>query len=308
MIVSQLETTKGFEHLHLGFYKYAVKYMMKGLGLMSDKLKNFPSVNVVTLKDSVDRQNLLRTKFNEYGIDNFTFHYFDRYRDEDHKILLSADINSCVDNHYRGPTTSHLKAIKKWYESTEEEYTMFFEDDISFDSIKYWDFTWDEFFENLPDHWECVQLCLVCEFPSRMQEVLNRNSVSNRDWDDWSCCAYLIKRSHAKKLIDMYYPEEIFYLDYKGWDRELRSNLHDYFLTPTSETIIYTLFSGTKEKQTILAFHLFLENIEFNTTWEYSGSYIDNPESSHYFSRNLTLDWWKTNGPNLSIDKICMNI
>ena len=316
-----------FEHLHLGYYKDSIKHMMIGLGYeqvpslheydwafvnpnilsVKEKLNNFPSVNVVSIKESVDRQNLLYSKFEEFGIDNFTLHCFDKYKDEDHKIL-SVDIDRYVQKSYRGPVTSHLKTIKKWYESTDEEYTVIFEDDVSFDVVKYWNFTWEEFFQNLPNEWECVQLCLLSEYESRMIKALNRNSVFNRDWDDWSCCAYLIKRSHAKKLIDTYYPEEIFYLDYKGWDRESRLNYHHCFVVPTPETIIYTLFSDTKNKQSILTFPLFLENIEFDTTWLVTESHTDNPDSIHNFSRNLTLDWWKTKGLHLSIDEISMNI
>ena len=187
---------------------------------------------------------------------------------------------------------------------------MFFEDDVSFDAVKYWDFTWEEFFNKLPDHWECVQLCLLSDDRSRIIEILNRNSVFKRDWDYWSVCAYLMKRSHAKKLIDTYFPEGIFYLDYKGWDRELRSKYNNSrFNLPTAETIIYTLFRDTKENQTILSFPLFLENIEFNTTWNPGDGRIGDPyHIPRIFSRNLTDDWWKSTGSNLTIDEIYMNI
>lgn len=312
-----------FEHLHLGYYKDAVVHMMKGLGysqidslnqndwafenlnILTDKhkLKNLPSVNFISIKESVERQNLLYSKFKELGIDNYTLHCFDKYKDEDHKIL-SVDADLYINKTYRGPVTSHLKAIKKWYESTNEEYTIFFEDDISFDSVKYWNFTWDEFYENLPENWECVQLCVISDNMSEMNHILNRNKLVKRDWSDWSCCSYLIKRSHAKKLIETYYPEEIFYLDYKGWDRELRSTYHLSYIVPSVENLIYTLFTETKENQTVFTFPLFLENIEFDSTWCDWESHKNNSDSIHNFSRNLAIEWWNSKGSNLSIEEI----
>ena len=312
-----------FEHLHLGHYKNSIKHMMIGLGYVevdalsgndfafvnknvlteAEKLKNFPSINFISIEGLEDRQNLLYDTFKKYEIDDYTLQLFKRYEDGDHTII-SNDADTYIDKSHLGPVTSHLLAVKRWYENTDEEYTIFFEDDVTFDTVKYWNFTWDEFFSNLPENWECVQLCAIALNRGTMNVILNRNKVTRRDWCDWSCCAYLMKRSHAKKLIDLYIPEETFHLDYKGWDRDLRSQYHVSYFLPTPETLIYTLFEENKDKQTVYTFPLFVENINFDTSWCDTISHASNSESLHNFSRTLALDWWKSKGSNMSIRDI----
>lgn len=312
-----------FEHLHLGYYKDAVKNMMIGLGYEQveslheydwafinpnivddkDKLNNFPSINIISIVGSEERRQVLYNMFENYSIDNYSLHLFNRYVDEDHNIV-SNDADIYVDKTYRGPLTSHLQAIKRWYETTDEEYAIFFEDDVSFDAVKYWNFTWNEFFDSLPTNWECVQLCAIATHKNVMEQILGRNRISRRDWSDWSCAAYLIKRSHAKKLIDAYLPEETFYLDYKGWDRELRNKYHYCFIVPTPENIVYTLFEDTKDSQSVYLFPLFLENISFSSTWCESDTHSDDENSLHNFSRKFAEDWWKSKGVKLSIEDV----
>ena len=41
---------------------------------------------------------------------------------------------------------SHLKAIKHFYEETDDDYCMILEDDVDFSTVRYWNFTWQEFF------------------------------------------------------------------------------------------------------------------------------------------------------------------
>jgi GR25 family glycosyltransferase involved in LPS biosynthesis len=41
-----------------------------------------------------------------------------------------------------GCVTSHLKAIKHWYETSDSPYAIIMEDDCNLDLVKYWNFTW----------------------------------------------------------------------------------------------------------------------------------------------------------------------
>lgn len=180
------------------------------------KLKNFPSVNFVSIEESQDRRNVLYEMFEKYGIQKVTPHIYKKYKDEDHKIIEGPLVNLSG----KGPVTSHLKAIKEWYESTDEEYTIICEDDFSFDSLKYWNFTWEDFFKQLPQHWNLIQLCLI---RGDMFIFFNPEvKLRNRCWCDLSCCAYLISRKHAENLIKNYYPDDYIHLEYKGTDKELR--------------------------------------------------------------------------------------
>ena len=296
-----------FEHLHLGYYKSAIKNMMIGMGyeqvdslheydwafenkniiFETEKLKNFPSVNFVSIEESQERRDILYEMFEEYGIQKVTPHIYKRYSDEDHKIIEGPLINHTG----KGVVTSHLKAIREWYESTDEEYTFICEDDFSFDSVKYWNFTWQDFFDSLPQDWNIIQLCLIREdmFCFFNPEV----KLRSRCWCDWSNCAYLISRKHAENLIKNYYPDDFIHLEYKGTDKELREKEENFywFIFPHVENIIY---SPLEEVQGgIYTFPLFVENVSFKSTW--SGR--DDNWLNRY-SRDEIMNWWKTKGRN----------
>jgi hypothetical protein len=293
-----------FEQLHLGHYKDAIKNMMIGMGykqvqslheydwafendnivLTKDKLKNFPPINYISTEESKDRRKLLDEKFKEYQLKNVTPHIFKRYNDEEYKF--EGNSSSSFVGMGRGPLTSHIKAIKNWYFNTDEEYAFFCEDDISFETVKYWNFTWEQFFERLPDDWGCIQLCWVREqmFAFSVDGV----SLRPRCWCDWSACAYLMSRKHAKKIISHYYKDGVFNLDYCGEDSQLRP---DWALRPTAETIIFS--SLTK----VYGFPLFVEDVVNCKT--IMGN--EDGRGWNYSSYETIRNWWKTQGKNLDI-------
>jgi hypothetical protein len=270
--------------------------------LIKHKLKKIPSINFISIEESIDRRQILYKNFERYGIKNITPHIFKKYNDYDHKIV-GKDVDSLITKNSRGPVTSHLKAIKEWYENTDDEYTIFCEDDISFDSVLYWNFTWEDFFERLPEDWECIQLCVISDYKEYMMRFVDNHKLRNRDWCDWSCCAYLIKRSHAKNLIENYYQNDEICLEYKGWDLYKRNTCGTWTISPNSETMVYTLFYP--EKETIYNFAIFLENVNFSSTWTEESYQHDN--SPHNFSYMMMLDWWKTKGKCLTLDEIITN-
>jgi hypothetical protein len=257
-----------------------------------EKMKNFPPINFISIEESVERRNLLYKKFEEYNFNNITAHIFKKY-DENYHIIFS-DIPFFGGG--RGPTTSHLKAIKEWYYNTDEEYAFFCEDDLSLETVQYWNFTWEEFLLNLPSNWECLQLSLVRE--DMLIFYQNGITLRPRCWCDWSACAYLIKRSHAKKLIGAYYRNGEFTLDYKGSDYDLRLSSYnsENFLRPIVETLIFTKFA---DEDSILTFPLFVEDsTNFSTTW------CDNENWVNTKSYWEIIDWWKTTGNKLTLDAI----
>ena len=117
----------------------------------------------------------------------------------------------------RGPVTSHLKAIREWLQTTDDECAFFCEDDLSLETVQYWNFTWEEFVDILPKNWDCVQLCLLREYFSDF-----KIEFRNRCWCDWSACAYLITRKYAQNLVDTYYYDDCFHLDPKCFDIQYR--------------------------------------------------------------------------------------
>ena len=257
------------------------------------KLKNFPSVNFISIEESQYRRDILYENFQKYEIQKIIPHIYKKYKDGDDKIIEGKIINLTG----KGPVTSHLKTIKYWYENTDEEYTFICEDDLSFDSVQYWNFTWDEFFNSLPKDWNIIQLCLVRDnvFQFYNPEVV----IKRRCWCDWSACAYLISRKHAENLIKTYYADDYITLDYKGNDLESRQNeKHSFFfLIPHAENLIYSDFNGG-----IYNFPLFVENKLFcdKSSWkdvsELDEDQIKKVNYANLKSHEDIMDWWKTKG------------
>jgi GR25 family glycosyltransferase involved in LPS biosynthesis len=264
---------------------------------IKDKLTNFPPVNFISIVESQDRRDLLYKTFKKYGISDITPHIYEKYDDGQHKIV-GKDVDNIIPKHHRGPVTSHLKAIKEWYETTNEDYAFFCEDDLSFESVQYWNFTWEEFFNKLPENWECVQLCFISTADWYTDSRLyDENHVFRyRDWCDWSCCAYLIKRSHAKNIVQNYFNGDEIILEYKGIDYEGRERSDHRWLIPTPESMVYSYF----KENSIYFIPLFLESLNFKSTWVTDES----QNSFHTYSNISVLNWWKTIGKNLSLDAI----
>ena len=264
-----------------------------------NKLKNFPPVNFISIEESEDRRKVLCENFKKYEITRITPHIYKKYNDDYHKIV-GRDVDNMIPKHHRGPVTSHLKAIKEWYESTDEDYAFFCEDDLSFESIKYWNFTWEEFFNRLPKNWQCVQLSFITTQLPYIEYVIKQynNLFRYRDWGDWSCCSYLIKRSHAKNIVNNYFNGDKIILEYKGHDWEKRLQSHKSWSIPCSETMVCTYFY----EDTIYIMPLFLESIDFSSTW--SDDKYDSRDSVHNFSHHIILNWWKNTGKYLTIDQI----
>ncbi len=237
------------------------------------KLKNFPPVHVISTIDSNARRELLNEKFKNNNIENVTFHIFKRYEEGDY--VLTGELLDKMTGPGRGPLTSHLRTIKGWYYGTDEPYAFFCEDDLSFETVKYWNFTWEEFFNRLPSNWECVQLSWV-------REIYRNFSIEfrNRCWCDWSGCAYLISREYAKKVIESYYFGNEFTTDLKGHDIIHRP---EWAKIPVIETVVFSTVGK------VYGFPLFVEDVpNCHTTWRWGSA-----NEVNAYSYYETIEWWK---------------
>ena len=262
------------------------------------KLKNFPPVHFISVEHSEERRESLYKKFNQFQIQNITPHIFKKYSDEDHTIIsnyLEVNGENKLSQGSRGPVTSHLKAIKEWLNTSNDEYVFFCEDDLSLETVQYWNFTWDEFINALPPKWDCIQLCLIQGEGS--EQYHNILEFKNRCWGDWSACAYLIKREYAQKLIDTYHYDDNFYLDSKCYDAHVRV---DWSLVPVVETVLFSLTNK------VYTFPLFVEDVSFKSSYEIENLTSD-LNNDHYMSYNRVINWWKEMSFKLSANKILTN-
>lgn len=273
---------------------------------LKDKFKGFPSLNFISIVESEDRRKTLYKALNECGIANVRPHIFKRYKKGDHKVIY-PDQSEFPDynwdknpDSFIGAFTSHLKAIKDWYDNTDEPYGFFCEDDISFETSQYWNFTWEEFFDKLPDDWSCVQLSLTRTEPTMFVFFDPEVCFRHRCWCDWSAYAYLINRHRAKKLLDTYYDGETFIWEYRGTDKQIRKQQGETWpYEPGLETIIFSVL----DNEPVYTFPLFVFNPEFETTVWDTTQEIHQSNIADY-SYSSIINWWKTKGKYLTTKEI----
>jgi len=164
---------------------------------MKNKLTNFPPVYYISLSDSINRQQSFENQFLSNEIVNV-------------KMIEAYDgrkINYCIENdtvdgvyfHQMdsggiAAAISHLKAIGEWYNSSDSEYAIFFEDDMSIQSVDDWNFSWQDFVSALPKNWKAIQLSLIKEHGIEDNDM----KLNQREWWNWSAGSYLIRRNYAK--------------------------------------------------------------------------------------------------------------
>lgn len=251
---------------------------------MTMKLNNFPSIYCVSLKDSIDRQENFKQQFYSYGITEINF--IEAYDGRETNFCLENDIVSGLHFTFNNSgaiaaTISHLKAIQDWYYNTDTDYAIFFEDDMSIDSIENWNFTWEKLINSLPENWKVIQLSLIKDNITNDDMKLNQ-----RVWWNWSAGCYLIKRDYAKELIEHFYQNNKYFLSIKGDDASIPCIEHCLFLMAAWDA--YTL-------------PLFYENINFASTFYLH--FIENTHKDHQIeSSNYVRYWWKIKGNELPIE------
>lgn len=125
------------------------------------------------------------------------------------KYISNQDyINWAAANHVPvaalGCTVAHLLAVKKFAESN-YEVAVICEDDIDLSLTKYWNFSWKEMYDLLPDDWQTVQLSR-----SYMDHLLmNMAQLKIRRWGfyEYSTVAYMMKKEMAIAMTDFYFTQ-----------------------------------------------------------------------------------------------------
>lgn len=237
-----------------------------------NKLQDLPSVNCISLEESNDRRKILTKQFKKYGIKHINFLISKRF-DESNDTVTGLHANT-LNKGTAGCCISHLKCIQKWYENTTEKYGFFCEDDLDLETIKYWDFNWNDFIQQLPPDWEVIQLLTI----RNNYDDLN---IRKRIWNDWGATAYIIRREYAKKIIDFHCTNNKFLLEIPPPNHNTQ---------PLIENILFV----TGNCYTI---PLFVENVELNSTFntiEDKDVHIDEQQkSNHLYSAKTVLNLWK---------------
>lgn len=256
------------------------------------KIDGIPHVICITTNDSELRLKNFEKQCDKYGINKFTIHSFPRYNDSLYTLngphIDKLHINS------KGPITSHVSAIKRWYDTQSEDLVLVVEDDINLSTIDYWNFNWLDFLNNLPKDWDCVQLCLIKEDLTNLKIDIHKRLNC-----DFGCQAYLLTRKYAKKIIDKYYINDYtFNFDLSNiYTLTSRNKYELYDLFPIIENV---LFEGLGN---VYNFPLFTEDI-INTSSSFQDDISATNDSYHIASYKFVMDWWTNIGKNVKLENL----
>jgi len=241
---------------------------MTDTSTIKKKLKGMGPVLWINLDTETDRQDHMNGLFDYYEIENTRISGIDARGDNDATEFLSGRFPELITPGELGCTMSHLKAIKYFYEETDLDYIIICEDDIVFDTVQYWPFTWTGYLSAMPYDWDVLQ-CAITSTKNL------RANLHPRLINDFCAAFYVITRHHAGKLLKHHIKGDKYRLDQKIKPRA------------TSEEIIYN--SGVT-----YSMPLFTYRYDFD-----SGIHQDHIEVFHKQNVEGVMNFWKNRPPEL---------
>lgn len=182
------------------------------------KFKNIPPIYYLNLDGQPERRQYMEEQFKYWEIENYTRISAYDGRTDDLSDIISGRYPDNMTSGEIGCTTSHLKAIKHWIETSNSQCAIFMEDDVDLQIAKYWDFTWKDFQSLVPYDYDVIQLAIICTGPLHVK--LHRRFVN-----DFSTASYMITRHHAEKLLKFHIRNEKYKLDNGSKPRAVADDL-----------------------------------------------------------------------------------
>ena len=196
-------------------FKVAVKDKNKS----AYKLQGLPRICYINLDDHVERREYMEEQFAYWGIENYErVSANDGRGDNDLSDVLKGSYPKGMSSGEIGCVTSHLKVMKHWLETTDEEYLMVMEDDCDLSTAAHWGFTWKEFISEAPYHFDVIQLAIIN--PGELHVRMHIRFVN-----DFSTACYIIRRHHAEKLVKLHCRGEKYKLDQNVKPRAVADDL-----------------------------------------------------------------------------------
>jgi hypothetical protein len=237
------------------------------------KLKNFGPIYLINLDGQPERWDYMRNQFEYWELTDY--HRVSAYdgREDDLSDIIKGRYPENMTSGEVGCVTSHLKAIKHWYETSDTPYAIIMEDDCNIDIARYWNFTWQDFIARAPYAWDVIQLAIICTGDIHVP-------IHTRFVNDFSTACYVITRHHAQKLINNHIRGNKYKLDNGIKPR------------PVADDLIYN--SGVT-----YAAPLLLYKIELG-----SSIHPDHIDAFHRNSHNAILNFWQQQGAQFTLDQI----
>lgn len=237
------------------------------------KLKGLPPIYYLNLDGQPERKEYMESQFKYWEVENYTRISAYDGREDDLSDIIKGRYPDNMSSGEIGCTTSHLNAIKHWIETSDSPYAIFMEDDVDLQTVRFWNFTWIDFFSKVPYDWDVIQLAIICTGDLHVK-------LHKRFINDFSTAAYMITRHHAEKLIKFHIRDNKYKLDQNIKPRAVADDL------------IYN--SGNT-----FSIPLFLYKIELG-----SSIHPEHIDVFHRASHDGLFEFWQKQGCDMSIDTL----
>ena len=244
------------------------------------KTKGFPSVQVINLEEHPHRKQYMIDQFRKYGL-NYKIHTSKRFVDFKDKVDVEVISHDGYMSYTQiGIIINFVNAMKDWYYNTSESHVVICDDDISFESIEYWNFTWEQFFNRIPpcDLFQLIRIPFVVD-----PETVNHLHLKVRYGRVWGS-SFLFSREYVKHLLDLLHPSENVY-------KIVSEN-------GTYEPCIENCLAYNYGK--CINFPLLFEN---NFDFQPGDGKHDGYDCYKLISQYIVRHWWRTHGKHLTLDE-----
>ena len=234
------------------------------------KLKNFGPVYCINLDGQPERWQYMKNQFDYWEVKDYTRISAYDGREDDLSDIIKGKYPENMSSGEVGCTTSHLKAMKHYLETSDSPYAIMMEDDCSLDLVKYWNFKWSDLYAYLPYDYDVVQLAIICTGDIHVR-------LHKRFVNDFSTACYVISRYHAEKLVRLHCRGDKYKLDQGVKPR------------PVADDLIYN--SGN-------AFAIPLLVYKFELGSSIHPVHVDAYHKQNYEAQ---VNFWTQNGANIDI-------
>ena len=234
------------------------------------KLKNFGPVYCINLDGQPERWQYMKNQFDYWEVKDYTRISAYDGREDDLSDIIKGKYPENMSSGEVGCTTSHLKAMKHYLETSDSPYAIMMEDDCSLDLVKFWNFKWSDFYAYFPYDYDVVQLAIICTGDIHVR-------LHKRFVNDFSTACYVISRYDAEKLVRLHCRGDKYKLDQGVKPR------------PVADDLIYN--SGNSFAIPLLVYKFEL------------GSSIHPVHVDVYHKQNYEaqVNYWTQNGANIDI-------
>lgn len=204
-------------------------------------LDGLPSVNYVSVISDKVRRSSINEQLDKYRIISRYVNVVDRYNDIKQDLKVSGPFVDSMPELGIGAVTTHLLAIKHWYLNSSESFSLFCEDDISFQLCDYWGFSIRELVSKIPRDWDALQLVRI-----RNGSESDGISLRLRYFNDWGANSYLLNRAYAGRLVAKYFKDDEIVLDCDICQPIIENVLYRYGVVYNLPLFVERLFEGDK--------------------------------------------------------------